>query len=125
MKPFPEHDQEWVASLPYYGTVSPDGRTIRCAGMFPGSRSARRQDIEGGFVPGAQSTPEERWFNAFMVEHAAAFADIVSSHTKALYGRTRTVAILRILSIAWRRASELHVVPARGWFHSVCQEAMA
>lgn len=127
MKAYPEHDQSWVASLPYYGTVSKDasGRLTRviCAGMFAGSRSRKREDIEGGFTPSFATTEEQREYNRIMTQQVAAFADITGQYTAHLYGRARTLAIFKALSIGWHRRAEFGF-GQRGWWHSVCQEAM-
>ncbi|MCE5292945.1 MAG: hypothetical protein LLG14_27430 [Nocardiaceae bacterium] len=126
MKPFPEHDREWVESLPFYGTIQRDecGRLTRVTTwLFPGSKPHKREVIEEGFAPSREATPEDRWFNAMMTENVAAFSDIISAYTGQMYGRARNVAIFRILSLAWQRAGEPGV-GTRAWMHGVCREAM-
>lgn len=129
MKEFPRDDQEWVASLPYYGTVSPDGRTVHCAGMFPSRydparrRPAPRQDVEAGFRVGKDTQPEEIYHNHLMASQSAAFADIIAEFTGHLYRGARDQAIFRILGISFRRRDE-QGYGTRVWFRSVCAEAV-
>lgn len=123
MKPFPEHDAEWVESLPFYGTISRDecGRLTRVTTwLFAGSRSSRREAIEEGFTS-TLATPEERDHNEMMASRAAAFADIVAQYTRAMYGRARSVTIFKILAQAWR-CRHLPNYGTREWMHRICQE---
>lgn len=128
MKPFPEHDLEWVDTLPYYGTVSrdPEGRltVIKMASLFPGVRCSYREHVEGGFAPSKEVTPEGRWFNAMMCEQTAAFAGVIGEYTRMLYGRERMIAIFKILAEAEQRYTDMGF-GTRAWMHGVCQKAMA
>jgi hypothetical protein len=119
VKPFPEHNPEWVRSLPYWEHGL----------LFPNSRCHKREDIEGGWTfapdPPRAFTADEidmLYFNHTMSEQTAAFADIIGRYTRWTYGLERTIAILRILSVAWRARGEADF-GTRVWFHKICREA--
>jgi hypothetical protein len=57
-----------------------------------------------------------------MSKQTAAFADIIGRYTRWMYGLERTIAILRILSVAWRARGEADF-GTRVWFHKICREA--
>ena len=127
MKPFPEHNQDWVDSLPFYGFVSRDqsGRftRVRKDGLFPGSVPAKREHVEGGFTPEKRLPVEDVMFNVMMTQDTAAFADIIGSYTRTLYGRDRTLAFFKILSLCYQRSGEAGF-GTRAWLYGVCNEAL-
>lgn len=125
MNEYPRDDVAWIESLPYYGTVSPDGRDVRCAGLFPGTPCSYREDIESGVVPTFAREPEEIFFNLTMGTNCAAFADIIGLHTREMYGLVRARAIFKILCVAWQSyLDKPYYFGTRAWMHGVCQEAM-